>query len=279
MVVRSTVRATTAVTSKVTTGSGGGAGGGGGPSYDTDAQTFFTAVEAEDGEALEAGVKTAFNDFFVGLKDDGLWDDIHTMVLPFGARTFDGALVPLKGTAPTNVNFVSGDYARGSGLTGNGTTKYLNSNVPVSTAGTQNDLSFSTFSTPAGAGSRCLIGAFRTRFAIIQQSSVTSTFFGANAVATAVTVSTPSSDFFCGVSRSASGSYTARWNGTNHTVTDSSTGTISDNFYVFARNDSGTPNLFANSRICWYHVGTALNLATLETRVAALLSAIGAALA
>ena len=45
-----------------------------------------------------------------------------------GARTLNGALVPLKGTAPTNVNFQSTDYDRKTGLKGDGSTKYLDSN-------------------------------------------------------------------------------------------------------------------------------------------------------
>jgi hypothetical protein len=46
-----------------------------------------------------------------------------------GARTLAGALVPLAGAAPTNVGpFVSGDYNRKTGLVGDGSTKYLNSN-------------------------------------------------------------------------------------------------------------------------------------------------------
>jgi len=46
-----------------------------------------------------------------------------------GARTLTGALVPLVGTAPTNFNFVSGDYNRETGLgDASNATKYLNSN-------------------------------------------------------------------------------------------------------------------------------------------------------
>jgi hypothetical protein len=59
------------------------------------------------------------------------WDAIKASCILCGARTLAGALVPLVGTAPTNVadNFVSGDYTRGGatpGLKGDGTS-YLDS--------------------------------------------------------------------------------------------------------------------------------------------------------
>jgi len=99
-----------------------------GPALDPDAQAYIDAVELEDGQALEDGVRTAINDFVVGCKSDGIWSAIKSACILAGARTLDGALVPLVGSAPTNNNFVSGDYDRETGLKGNGSTKYLDSN-------------------------------------------------------------------------------------------------------------------------------------------------------
>jgi hypothetical protein len=63
-----------------------------------------------------------------GCKADGIWDAIKASAILAGARTLDGALQPLVGSAPTNFNFISGDYNRTTGLVGDGATKYLNSN-------------------------------------------------------------------------------------------------------------------------------------------------------
>jgi hypothetical protein len=98
------------------------------PAFDADAQAYITAVETADRQALEAGVRTAINDFVVGCKADGIWDAIKASCIMAGARTLTGALVPLKGTAPTNYNFVPGDYNRKTGLVGDGSSKNLNSN-------------------------------------------------------------------------------------------------------------------------------------------------------
>ena len=75
--------------------------------YDTDAGNYIQAVEAADGQALEAATRQAINNFVVGCKQDGIWSAIKASCILAGARTLNGALVPLVGTAPTNNNFVS----------------------------------------------------------------------------------------------------------------------------------------------------------------------------
>lgn len=96
--------------------------------FDPNAQAYIDAVEAADGQFLETEVKVAITRFVKGCKDDGNWNALKASCLLCGARTLAGALVPLVGTAPTNFNFVSGDYNRKTGLKGNGIDKYLNSN-------------------------------------------------------------------------------------------------------------------------------------------------------
>jgi len=74
-------------------------------SYDADAAAYITAVETADGQALEENVKLAINSFVVGCKADGVWSAIKASCILAGARTLNGALTPLVGTAPTNANF------------------------------------------------------------------------------------------------------------------------------------------------------------------------------
>jgi hypothetical protein len=95
---------------------------------DPDALAYIAAVETADGATLEDGVKSAINNFVGGCKSDGIWSAIKASCVLAGARTITGALTPLVGTAPTPVSFVSGDYNRKTGLIGNTSTKYLNSN-------------------------------------------------------------------------------------------------------------------------------------------------------
>ena len=58
------------------------AGGGGG--FDADATAYIAAVEAADGQALEAGVKTAINTFVVGCKADGIWTALKASCIQIG---------------------------------------------------------------------------------------------------------------------------------------------------------------------------------------------------
>jgi len=95
---------------------------------DPDALAYLAAVAAADGAPVEVGVAVAVDDFFKGTKADGTFSAIKAACLLCGARTLAGALVPLVGAAPTNSNFLPGDYNRQTGLVGDGSTKYLDSN-------------------------------------------------------------------------------------------------------------------------------------------------------
>jgi hypothetical protein len=82
-------------------------------SFDADAAAYIAAVEAADAQALDPAVGLACNAFIVGAKADGTWDKIESLGFFAGPKTLAGALVPVKGTAPTNVGFrenIDSDY-------------------------------------------------------------------------------------------------------------------------------------------------------------------------
>ena len=70
----------------------------------------------------------AIDAFIKGCKADGNWNQIKACCIMAAWDGLNGALVPIKGPAPTNVNFVSADYNRITGLKGDGSTKYIDSN-------------------------------------------------------------------------------------------------------------------------------------------------------
>jgi len=96
---------------------------------DKDAKDYIRRVEIAHGQFLESSTRNAIIDFVVGCKNDGTWDAITSSCILAGARTLAGALIPLKGVAPTNYNFISSDYNRVTGLKGNGSNKFLNSGL------------------------------------------------------------------------------------------------------------------------------------------------------
>ena len=243
------------------------------PAFDADAQAYITAVETADGQALEAGVKTAINSFVVGCKSDGIWTAIKASCIMAGARTLTGALVPLKGVAPTNFNFVPADYNRRTGLVGNGVTKYLNSNRN-NNAAPQNNFhmaahvttahSGTTNSTYIGAGIGVpgvshlgAAGTLNGLFARVQSSG-------------ALDFGSITQTGFLGASRSSSASFDCRFGSTTATANIASETPANANLLVFGRVVGGA---YINGRIAFYSIGESLDLAKLDSRVTTLINA------
>ncbi len=239
--------------------------------FDAAAQAYITAVEAADGQALEADVRTAINAFVVGCKDDGIWNAIKAACILAGARTLTGALVPLVGAAPTNVNFASGDYNRKTGLIGNASTKHINTNT-ADTVGAQNNFHMAVRVTTLPSTGLGLIGVG------INTTGVSNILTTGNRCRSATANVWTGATGLLGISRGASGSYTARNNGSTSTVTVTSETPTGLNAFVFARNNSGTVNERSNARISFYSMGEALTLALLDSRLTTLINAFSAAI-
>ena len=247
--------------------------------FDADALAYIAAVEAADGEALEAGVKSAVNDFVVGCKSDGIWTAIKASCIMAGARTLTGALQPLVGTAPTNFNFVSGDYNRTTGLVG-GSTKRLdtNRNNNADPQDSNHNVVYITVATSLNL--QALIGASDpfnevggNVLRIVNTSDLRTQSRMGGAVTT--TVSSPGPPVgFAGHSRAASGTYTLRGEGVNYSLNQVSQATNNRNVAVFARNVDGAN--FSTCRLAFYSIGEAIDLALLDARITTLINAYGA---
>jgi hypothetical protein len=193
--------------------------------------------------------------------------------------------VPLVGTAPTNFNFVSGDYNRETGLIGDGSTKYLNANR-ASNTDPQNNHHLSVYvstaaTTGVGANTRAYIGVGGNNSGATQ---IVSTFTGSptgivvrNRTSTATFKGAHTDTGFLGMSRNASASYLARTVGSNVTINLTSQTSQLINYHVFATNWS-TSSLISNPRIAFYSIGEDLDLALLDSRVTTLISDIAAAI-
>lgn len=242
---------------------------------DPDAKAYISAVEAADAQTLEAGVKVAINNFVKGCKSDAIWDAIKASCILAGARTLSGALVPLRGTAPTNFNFVSGDYNRKTGLIGNGTTKYLDSNRN-NNADPQNSKSTGTWTTSFGvtAGFALGSGGGDTGASTIGSISGSTRNNCSNISLGGLTGYTG----FAGTSRSASVEYTRRVNSTNILITQASQTPQNRNILLFALNTGVGGGSFSDNRMSFYHIGEALNLAALDSRVSTLMTSINSAI-
>jgi hypothetical protein len=234
---------------------------------DPDALAYIKAVEAADGEQLELNVKFAIDDFVKGCKADGIWDAINQCYIIAGARTLNGALVPLKGPAPTNFNFVSDDYNRETGLKGDGTTKYLSTNRLMN-AEAQDDRHIALMLTSPiatgfifGEASRFWASSATSRFGEPTNRSISPAlvagfiaFRKSTNAAVDITDATGTRNFLAGSENTA------------------------NNVVLFARGAAASTDKYAE-RISFWSTGTAAAMPAIQGRVEALMTAIDGAIA
>lgn len=123
---------------------------GGAVVYDADAQAYFTANTA----ITSAADKTAINDFYLGLKTDGIYTKLNAMYLPIWGSTAAckwNLINPLDTDAAFRLTFTTGWTFTSGGMQGNIVSTYantfLNNNNLVI-----NDMSFGVYSRTAVSG-------------------------------------------------------------------------------------------------------------------------------
>lgn len=254
--------------------------------FDPDARDYILRVEAADGQRLESQVRGAIDDFVLGCKADGIWNSLVASCIMAGARTVAGAIVPLRGNAPTNNNFAAGDYSRTLGLLGNDSNKYLatgynnndttnfpqnNSHISCYVSASNTDNNSGTFVGNANAiGSFLFIGHSTTNQTIFKNRTTTNTR----------TVALPAVGFQ-GISRDGVNSIFSRQTTSAEAISDSSQTTTSATptsqlYGVFA---AGTGSGPTSARLSFYSIGKSLSIPNLGTRVTTLINAIASALA
>jgi hypothetical protein len=250
---------------------------------DPDAQAYLQAVEAVDGQALEFEVARAIDNFVLGCKADGIWTAIKASCILAGARTLAGALVPLAGTAPTSFNFVSGDYNRKTGLVGDGSTKYLDSNRN-NNADPQNNRHLAAYANLTSSGDQLFAGGRSAG------SGVGATFLGwlgtqpqfrcipnTDTAQASGSASVGTATLF-GFSRNNGSNYTARVSGSSASISSPSTTPNNINLFVFAQNNQNIVASLSNARLAFYSIGESLDLALLDARVTDLINAFDTAI-
>ena len=247
--------------------------------FDRDALDYIRRVESADDAGLETGIKVAYNNFVRGCKQDDIWDAIKASCILAGARTLNGALVPLVGAAPTNFNFVSGDYDRVNGLTGDGVSKYLNSNRN-NNAEPQNNKHMAFYLSSTGTNNGWILGSATVNTlgesSIFNQKSFpfysnfrvnNQTFSGQENVTLL--------PGFGGVSRESATVQSQAYNGLFDLKEKISTTPISGNMMVL-----GIPSQsrYSDSTISFFSIGESLDLEVFEALTTQLMSDISTAL-
>ena len=234
--------------------------------FEPETNVYLARIVAA-GSSISSSNLGAVNTFIAGCKADGIWTAIKASCLLAGADTLAGALVPLVGPAPTNSNFVSGDYNRTTGLLG-GTLRRLNTNRADS-ADLQDNCHAAVWVTDTGSGTSVGIIGSNANTAIAQRR-IYRTSTACNDVSGSG-YTAPASGLI-GIARSSSVNYIRRISNTNTTINVASTGTNGANVAVFARDTAGA-SVWAG-RASFYSLGGNLNLALLDARLATYMSSL-----
>lgn len=230
--------------------------------FDSDAADYFSRISAA-GSSISAANKSAVDVLVRGLKEDGIWSAIKACCLLAGPDDLTGALVPLVGPAPTNNNFVEGDYSRTTGLVGDGSTKYLDSNR-LNTDDPPDDCHVAVRFTQSQSRDT-------TRSPIGSYSGVGGTFVSTNITTSYARISSSnglaiSSTAFTGLfagQRIAFNEVQMFQSNNLYAGTSNSETRMPTMIQVFARSGS----VFSDARISYYSIGESLDLALLDARL------------
>jgi hypothetical protein len=261
--------------------------------FHPEANAWRSAVVANGG-SVSASTMRAVSKFCGDIDGAGLRDRFYRLNL-FCGTGLNAVLVPLyRGQSRTgtqfgnttdtnNGPFVSADYVEtgaSGGLKGNGTSKYLNTGLPMDYPATNGDRHLAVYKNLNGTGTAYSLGVLDsasplTLYQLVRFSSQYGYFSGGN---TTTTVVSDDTGFWVGtgtVNRSLYRNGSSVGSSTNGSDTVNA-GTRT--FFVFARNSTGTPENHSAEQQCSYSIGlsmTASQVSSYNTAIQAFQTALG----
>ena len=209
----------------------------------------------------------AIDRFVRTLKSGGLYDDIGSAAIMAGWTNLAGALYPLKGAAPTNNGFLAADLDAAIGLKGNGSSKYLDSNR-LDTADPVDDSHLSVYASTLTSAS--ITGFYISAgpdfpFDIYAPSGACRMRNGSEVSASHLRGVLAHSYLGATLSTVAGGAVTP------HAVASrSATGSVP--IFLFRRNNVAGSGFYTDATLSWYSIGSATDLAALDSAVSTLMS-------
>jgi hypothetical protein len=239
--------------------------------FNPDAQDWVNRVYAA-GSTVSQPVANAVSSFVNGCQADGIWDAMKSVVLMAGADTLEGALAPLKGTAPTAYNSANAMYSKTSGLKGDGSAFYLDTNRN-NNADPEDSFHMALYKTVSSTGTAVYMGAgsTTTETGTSNMGRSGSSIFGRNRCSSGISTVALNTGFI-GNNRSSSASFTLRSGGSSSSFSLSSEARHNASICVFSTTGG---NFKSDGRASFYSIGEAVDLALLDARVSALMTAIG----
>ena len=232
--------------------------------FSPEALNYFSRLDAA-GDTTYVDYKQPLANYIDSLVSLGgaYWDTMESSTSFVGVG-IQGVTVPLRDgmTVPTQNNFVADDLNQLTGLKGDAATKLINTNVAGNSVSI-NNVSFSCYTTERGTSGRQYLSSFDKQ--VLQAGFTLPQRFTFKAQSSTVVNidSTTDSVGFIGISRDNSADFDCYVMDREVTQVAASSGTGTTDFSLFAFRPL-SPTGHNDCRISTYHIGTALDLATLE---------------
>lgn len=251
--------------------------GGGAPTYDADAQAYFTANTA----ITSAADKNAINTFYLGLKSDGIYTKIQAMYLPIWSSATNNKwnlVNPLDTNAAFRLTFSTGWSFNSSGMLCNGAS-YANTNFNLAAYSSTNHLAIYSQTNIDDGTNDCGVGStgnvyvfaigLRNSNLIYFQNHETNSFLSAT--------NTDSKGFYINLRNNTS--FKGFKNGSQiASKTSAGPTSINLNMWIGCRNVNNVGTFYANKRYSFSCMGTGLTdteASNLSSRVNTLMTYFG----
>jgi hypothetical protein len=223
--------------------------------YDADAQSFFSRVETAGG-SLTTTEQTATNQLVLDMKSAGIWSSMKA-IYPMVGASAAACAQNLKSSSFTGT-FTSGWTFASTGVTGNGTSAYMDTGLISNTSMNYNSQSYFIYKTTVQSGNFCDFGVsdltgdsiamfLSNGWNVINEFLLTASF----------------------TSSTLAGAYILNRNNSNdkklfrngslfETKTNAATNLTLGNVYLSARNAAGTADFFTNTQTRFFSIGDGL---------------------
>jgi hypothetical protein len=240
-------------------------------SFDADAVAFFNRVTTAGG-TLSTTEKQAVNQLVLDLKANSLWTPMKA-IYPMVGASAAACAQNLKSSSFTGT-FTSGWTFASTGVTPNGTSAYMDTNVNASTNLTFNSIHLSFYSrTNSNTGDKAEIGAIDNTITYLplvalqikrnegpSQNRFVSLAYSYNAP-DALNIENLDSRGYCLMTRTASNSFKHFKNSTQQgttVTTNSQTIAPNRNLYIGASNQAGTGGSWSDRQCAFASIGDGL---------------------
>jgi len=224
-------------------------------SFDADAVAFFNRVTTAGG-TLSTTEKQAVNQLVLDLKANSLWTPMKA-IYPMVGASAAACAQNLKSSSFTGT-FTSGWTFASTGVTGNGTSAYMDTGINVNTQLTQDSTHLSYYSRTNISSSQVEMGvtAGSSTYLLFNFGGIAYSAINESTQAARTTAASPTTGFLIG-SRTSSTQERYFTNNVSQTRTANSTGKANLNIYLGCYNNNvGT--LFSTKQCAFSSIGDGL---------------------